>query len=40
MSPTGFEPAIQTSDWPQKYALDRAATGTDLAFSTLFDVTP
>ena len=28
MPPVGFEPAIPASEWPQTYALDRAATGT------------
>jgi hypothetical protein len=27
MPPAGFEPAIQASEWPQTYALERAATG-------------
>ena len=27
MPPAGFEPAIQTSEWPQSHALERAATG-------------
>jgi hypothetical protein len=27
MPPVGFEPAVLTSEWPQTYALDRAATG-------------
>jgi hypothetical protein len=27
MLPVGFEPAISASEWPQTYALDRAATG-------------
>ena len=39
MLPAGFELAIPTSDWMQTYALDSAATGSDLAFSILFDVT-
>ena len=30
MSPVGFEPAIPASERLQTYALDRAATGTDL----------
>ena len=28
MPPVGFEPTISASEWPQTYALDRAATGT------------
>ena len=28
MLPVGFEPTISASEWPQTYALDRAATGT------------
>ena len=27
MPPVGFEPTISASEWPQTYALDRAATG-------------
>jgi len=27
MPPTGFEPTIQTSEWPPTHALDRVATG-------------
>jgi len=27
ISPSGFEPAIPASEWPQTHALDRAATG-------------
>ena len=30
MSPVGFEPTISASEWPQTYALDRAATGTGM----------
>jgi len=26
MPPSGFEPAIPASEWPQTHALDRAAT--------------
>jgi len=26
--PVGFKPTISTGEWPQTYALDRAATGT------------
>ena len=29
MPSVGFEPTISEGDWPQTYALDRAATGTD-----------
>ena len=29
MLPVGFDPAIPTSEQPQTYALDRAATGVD-----------
>ena len=32
MPPAGFEPAILASEKPETYALDRAATGTDLCF--------
>ena len=28
MPPVGFEPTISVGEWPQTYALDRAATGT------------
>jgi hypothetical protein len=28
MCSVGFEPAISAGEWPQTYALDRAATGT------------
>jgi len=28
MPPVGFEPTISAGEWPQTYALDRAATGT------------
>ena len=28
MPPKGFEPTISAGEWPQTYALDRAATGT------------
>ena len=28
MSPVGFKPTISAGEWPQIYALDRAATGT------------
>ena len=28
MCPAGFEPIISAGEWPQTYALDRAATGT------------
>ena len=30
MPPVGFEPTISTSERPQTYALDRAATGTGM----------
>ena len=33
MPPVGFEPTISAGELPQAYALDRAATGTDI-FST------
>jgi hypothetical protein len=26
-APVGFEPTISAGEWPQTYALDRAATG-------------
>jgi hypothetical protein len=29
MPPVGFEPTISAGEWPQTYALDHAATGTD-----------
>ena len=29
MSPAGLKPAILASEWPQTYAVDRAATGID-----------
>ena len=28
MPSVGFEPTIPSGEWPQTYALDRAATGT------------
>ena len=28
MPEVGFEPTISAGEWPQTYALDRAATGT------------
>ena len=28
MPPVGFEPTISAGEWPQTYALDRAATVT------------
>jgi len=31
MSPVEFEPTISAGERPQTYALDRAATGTDVA---------
>jgi len=31
MPPVGFEPTISSGDWPQTYALDRAATRTGMA---------
>ena len=30
MPPVGFEPTISAGERPQTYALDRAATGTDI----------
>ena len=30
MPPVGFEPTILAGEWPQTYALDRAATGTGI----------
>ena len=30
MASVGFEPTISAGEWPQTYALDRAATGTGL----------
>ena len=30
MFPVGFEPTISAGEWPQNYALDRAATGTKI----------
>ena len=30
MPPVGFEPKISAGERPQTYALDRAATGTDI----------
>jgi hypothetical protein len=32
MPPVGFEPTISAGELPKTYALDRAATGTDLSF--------
>jgi len=34
MAPTGFEPAIPASEWPQTHPLDCAATGTGLYYRT------
>jgi len=31
MPPVGFEPTISAGEWPQTYALDRAATGTHVS---------
>ena len=30
LPPAGFEPTVSASERPQTYALDRAATGTDI----------
>lgn len=30
MPPAGFEPTVRADEWPQTYALVRAATGTGL----------
>jgi len=30
MPPVGFEPTISAGEWPQTYALNRLATGTDI----------
>ena len=30
MPPVGFEPTVPAGERPQTYALDRAATGTDI----------
>ena len=35
MSPVGFEPTISAGEWPQTYALDRAATGTGSKLNNL-----
>ena len=35
MTPVGFEPTISADEWPQTYALDRAATGTDMTAITV-----
>ena len=35
MPPVGFEPTISAGEWPQTYALDRAATGTGAFTFTL-----
>ena len=32
MPPVGFEPKISAGEWPQTYALDRAATGTGMIY--------
>ena len=32
MPPVGFEPTISAGERPQTYALERAATGTDMAY--------
>jgi len=33
MPPVEFEPMISAGEWPQTYALDRAATGTGYTFT-------
>ena len=37
MPPVGFEPTISAGEWPQTYALDRAATGTGLKKSYILN---
>jgi len=32
MPPLGFKPTISAGEWPQTYALDRAATGIGIVF--------
>ena len=34
MPRVGFEPTISAGEWPKTYALDRAATGTDMSWFT------
>ena len=36
MPPVGFEPTVPAGEWPQTYALDRAATGTGLHLGYCF----
>ena len=37
MRQVGFEPIISAGEWPQTYALDRAATGTgDMSLRTYY----
>ena len=38
MPPVGFEPTISSSERPQTYALDRAATGTGNCESTPYEI--
>ena len=38
MPPVGFEPTIPASEWPQTYALDRAAIGNGKYDSVNFDL--
>ena len=39
MAPVGFEPTISAGERSQTYALDRAATGTDISFGVRFQNT-
>jgi hypothetical protein len=38
MPPVGFEPTISAGERPQTYALDRAASGTDVSLQYLFEI--
>jgi len=38
MPPVGFKPTISAGEWPQTYALDRAATGTGIIVGYLHEI--
>jgi hypothetical protein len=38
MPPVGFEPKISAGERPQTYALARAATGTDISYSSMSEI--
>jgi hypothetical protein len=37
MPPVEFEPTISAGEWPQTYALDRAATGTEWCIINIYN---